>query len=57
MEIGYGGIPMPKSTVSVVRIAEERIPQAVRKSIDLIGGMEKIVRRGEKVLLKPNWCV
>lgn len=47
---------MKKSTVSVVRIEEDKIPEAVRKAIDLIGGIQEVVRKGEKVLLKPNWC-
>jgi uncharacterized protein (DUF362 family) len=29
----------------------------VRKAVDLIGGIETIVKAGEKVLLKVNWCV
>ncbi len=48
---------MEKSKVSIIRIEEDQIPQAVEKAIDLIGGIEKWVRPGEKVLLKPNWCV
>jgi uncharacterized protein (DUF362 family) len=46
-----------KNTVSIVRIEEGQVAGAVRKAVDLIGGMETIVKAGEKVLLKVNWCV
>ena len=45
------------SKVSIVRIDGDRISQAVRAAIDLVGGMAEVVRPGETVLLKPNWCV
>ena len=32
----------------------EAVKEAVRKSVDLIGGLEKYVRKGQRVLLKPN---
>jgi len=46
-----------KSTVSIIKCPsydEEKVLQALRKSIDLIGGIENFVRRGNRVLLKPN---
>jgi uncharacterized protein (DUF362 family)/Pyruvate/2-oxoacid:ferredoxin oxidoreductase delta subunit len=46
-----------KSLVSIVRCQnydEEEVLQALRKSIDLIGGIENFVRKGNRVLLKPN---
>jgi len=46
-----------KNTVSIVRIEEDRVEKAVRKAVDLIGGIEAIVKPGETVLLKVNWCV
>jgi uncharacterized protein (DUF362 family) len=46
-----------KNTVSIVRIEEDQVEKAVRKALDLIGGIEAIVNPGEKVLLKVNWCV
>jgi uncharacterized protein (DUF362 family) len=46
-----------KNTVSIVRIEENQVAQAVRKAVDLVGGIEAIVKPGEKVLLKVNWCV
>lgn len=48
---------MEKSTVSIVRIEEDQVLRAVRKAVDLIGGIEEVVSPGEKVLLNPNWCV
>jgi uncharacterized protein (DUF362 family) len=46
-----------KNAVSIVRIEEDQVPQAVRKALDLIGGIRAVVKPGEKVLLKVNWCV
>ncbi len=33
---------------------KEEVYKAVKKSIDLIGGIEKFVKKGQKVLIKPN---
>jgi uncharacterized protein (DUF362 family) len=46
-----------KNTVSIVRIEENQVENAVRSAVDLIGGIEAIVKPGETVLLKVNWCV
>jgi uncharacterized protein (DUF362 family)/Pyruvate/2-oxoacid:ferredoxin oxidoreductase delta subunit len=46
-----------KSTVSIIKCPsydEEKVLEALRKSIDLIGGIENFVRKGNRVLLKPN---
>jgi uncharacterized protein (DUF362 family) len=46
-----------KSTVSIVRCQtydEEEVFKRLQQSIDLIGGIETFVRRGDRVLLKPN---
>ena len=46
---------MPK--VSLVRCedyAEDKVCAAVKRSLDLIGGIENFVKPGMKVLLKPN---
>jgi uncharacterized protein (DUF362 family)/Pyruvate/2-oxoacid:ferredoxin oxidoreductase delta subunit len=46
-----------RSTVSIIKCPsydEEEVLQALRKSIDLIGGIENFVRKGNRVLLKPN---
>ena len=46
-----------KSSVSIVRCQnydEEKILSALRQSIDLIGGIQNFVKKGSRVLLKPN---
>ena len=40
---------MDKNTVSIVRIEEDKVPQAVQKAVDLVGGIEAIVKPGEKL--------
>lgn len=42
------------SIVSCNSYDTEELNKAVRKSIDLIGGMEKYIKKGDRVLLKPN---
>jgi uncharacterized protein (DUF362 family) len=46
-----------KYSVSIVRIEKDQVEKAVRKAVDLIGGIRAIIQPGEKVLLKVNWCV
>jgi len=46
-----------KAKVAIVRCKDyERIKveQAVKKAFDLLGGMSTLIKRGEKVLIKPN---
>ena len=46
-----------KSLVSIVKCQsydEKEVLGSLRQSIDLIGGIENFVRRGDHVLLKPN---
>ena len=46
-----------KSTVSVVRCPsydEEEVLKGLRQSINLIGGIANFIKRGDRVLLKPN---
>ncbi len=46
-----------RSTVSIIKCPsydEEEVLQALRKSIDLIGGIKSFVSKGNRVLLKPN---
>ena len=46
-----------KSTVSIVRCqtyAEEEILKGLRRSIDLLGGIQNFIKKGNRVLLKPN---
>ena len=45
------------SIVSIVKCCtydQDEVDNAVRKSLDLIGGLKKFVRKGDKVLLKIN---
>ncbi len=50
---------MSKSTVSIVKTKENpddsEIAEAVRKSVDMIGGIEDVVKPGYLVLLNPSW--
>ena len=49
--------PVRDSTVAVVRCdgyAPEEIDSAVRRAVDLLGGIERFVAPKERVLLKPN---
>ena len=46
-----------KSSVSIVKCQnydEEKVLSALRQSIDLIGGIQAFVKKGSRVLLKPN---
>jgi uncharacterized protein (DUF362 family)/Pyruvate/2-oxoacid:ferredoxin oxidoreductase delta subunit len=46
-----------KSAVSIVRCQnydEEKVLSSLRQSIDLIGGIQTFVKKGSRVLLKPN---
>jgi uncharacterized protein (DUF362 family)/Pyruvate/2-oxoacid:ferredoxin oxidoreductase delta subunit len=46
-----------KSSVSIVRCQtynEDAVLRGLRQSIDLIGGIESFVKKGKRVLLKPN---
>lgn len=51
---------MPSSKVSLVRCedyTEEMVDAAVQRSVDLLGGIQKFVRPGDRVLLKPNLLI
>jgi uncharacterized protein (DUF362 family)/NAD-dependent dihydropyrimidine dehydrogenase PreA subunit len=39
-----------------VSIVKTKDPKDVRKAIDLLGGIDKFVKRGDSVLVKPNIC-
>ena len=48
---------MPSSKVAVVRCEsydEDAVYAAVKRGISLIGGIDAFVRKGERILLKPN---
>lgn len=42
-----------KTTVSIVKVADS-IYDAVKKSIDLIGGMSSFIKKGDVIMIKPN---
>lgn len=44
----------PRPAVSFAKIRNDNIDEAVTKAIDLLGGMETLTRRKEKILIKPN---
>jgi len=50
---------MQKASVSIVKTPAgpdfEQIYAAVKKSLDLIGGIEDIIRPGDMVLINPSW--
>ena len=43
-----------RSTVSLVKVIEDNIDDAVKKAVDLIGGMSAYVKKGDTVMIKPN---
>ena len=43
-----------KSRVAIVKVNSNDIKDEIKKAVDLIGGMEKYVYKGSKVLIKPN---
>lgn len=46
-----------RSTISIVRCTDyntNKVERSVRHAINLLGGIEKFVKRGERVLIKPN---
>jgi uncharacterized protein (DUF362 family) len=49
---------MPNPTVTLIRCtdySEEKISEAISRSFELLGGLEKFVKPGDTVLLKPNF--
>lgn len=46
---------MEKYQVSVVKRQDRTVKETVKKAMDLIGGFEKYIRPGQRVLLKPNY--
>mgnify|MGYP000914758249 CR=1 FL=1 len=44
----------PKPIVSVVQIKNDKVDYAVEKAIDLLGGMKRITKGVNTVMLKPN---
>ena len=51
---------MTKSKVAVIRCRsyeEASVYEAVKKGVDLLGGINTFVKSGEKIILKPNVLV
>ena len=49
---------MPNPTVALIRCADysgTKIAEAIAKGFDLLGGVDKFVSAGDRVLLKPNF--
>ena len=49
---------MAEATVALTRCSdysEDRIAEAIARQFELLGGLERFVRRGDSVLLKPNF--
>ena len=49
---------MPKPTVTLIRCtdySERKISKAIARQFEVLGGVEKFVRAGDSVLLKPNF--
>jgi uncharacterized protein (DUF362 family) len=46
-----------KSKVALIRsesYAEDKLITAIQKGFDLLGGANAFIKRGEKIVLKPN---
>lgn len=49
---------MPSTRVALIHCQDyepARVAQAVRRQVDLLGGIETFVKRGDSVLIKPNF--
>jgi uncharacterized protein (DUF362 family) len=46
-----------RNEVSIAKVNAGLIEEAVRKSIELVGGIEKYVKKGDRVFIKPNAVV
>lgn len=46
---------MSKEQVAIVKVEEQRLDQALQEMISLLGGLEEIVPRNSRVLVKPNF--
>lgn len=45
---------MSKERVAIVRVVEQRLDEAVKRCVELLGGLRSIVPAGSRVLVKPN---
>jgi len=48
---------MEQFRVAIAKVSGEDIRAAVRKSVELLGGMNAFVTRGDKVVVKPNMFI
>ncbi|MGD0014795.1 MAG: hypothetical protein ABSD56_10280, partial [Bryobacteraceae bacterium] len=44
----------PNPVVSIVRIKNDKIGMAVEEAIDLLGGIKRVTKGKDSVMLKPN---
>ena len=55
LAIASGAVFAPKKhIVSVVKIKDDDIHTAVKEALDLLGGVDKITRNKQRIMLKPN---
>jgi len=47
--------PSEKSKVAIVRVKNSQVKEAIKKALELIGGLPKGLIPGKKVLIKPNF--
>jgi len=55
--LGWGWVGYMQTPVSIIKCQtydENEVLKALRRSIDLVGGIGSFVKRGDRVLLKPN---
>src|SRR5512147_2706805 len=52
--VAVRGAQGERPAVSVVRIRNGKIGAAVEEAVDLLGGIEKVTRGKERIMLKPN---
>jgi len=46
---------MLKERVAIVKVTEQRIDEALQQIVEMLGGLDDIVLRGSRVLVKPNF--
>ena len=46
---------MEKTRVALVRQGEQTVFEAVKEAVDRIGGIGNYLKRGQSVILKPNY--
>jgi uncharacterized protein (DUF362 family) len=48
---------MSKERVAIIKVKEQQLDAAVQELVDLVGPLQKIVPRGSRVLVKPNYTI